>query len=193
MPLNENKTEGPAEVITFLGIEIDSINMELRLPQEKLSELLNLLKKWRGMKSCRKRDLQSIAGSLNHACMAVRAGRSFKRRLHDLIASVEKDDRRVRLNVEARADLDWWFQFGLGWNGRALMQKGLGEMQPDHKLVSDASGSWGCGRVEREMVPAELGDGCQRVEHNAQGDAANCDCSNSVGRTMGRLLGVGMV
>ncbi len=145
MPLDENKTEGPAEVITFLGIEIDSINMELRLTQEKLSELLNLLKKWRGMKSCRKRDLQSIAGSLNHACVAVRAGRSFKRRLHDLIASVEKDDRRVRLNVEARADLDWWFQFGLGWNGRALMQKGLGERQPDHELVSDASGSWGCG------------------------------------------------
>ncbi len=58
---------------------------------------------------------------------------------------MEKDDRRVRLNVEARADLDWWFQFGLGWNGRALMQKGLGERQPDHELVSDASGSWGCG------------------------------------------------
>ncbi len=33
MPLDEKKTEGPTEVITFLGIEIDSINMELRLPQ----------------------------------------------------------------------------------------------------------------------------------------------------------------
>ncbi len=195
MPLDENKTEGPAEVITFLGIEIDSINMELRLPQEKLSELLNLLKKWRGMKSCRKRDLQSIAGSLNHACVAVRAGRSFKRKLHDLIASEEKDDRRVRLNVEAREDLDWWFQFGLGWNGRALMQKGLGKMQPDHELVSDASGSWGCGAEWKGKWFQLLVDGtvCQRVEHNAQGDAVNCDCSNSVGRTMGRLLGVGMV
>ena len=91
MPLDKNKTEGPAEIITFLGIKIDSINMELRLPQEKLSELLNLLKKWRGMKICRKRDLQSIAGSLNHTSVSVRTGRSFKR----------------RLNVEARADLDW--------------------------------------------------------------------------------------
>ncbi len=27
-----NKEEGPSEVITFLGLEIDSINMEVRLP-----------------------------------------------------------------------------------------------------------------------------------------------------------------
>jgi len=25
------------------------------------------------------------------------------------------------LNVEARADLEWWFQFGLDWNGNAMM------------------------------------------------------------------------
>ncbi len=75
MPLDEKKTEGPTKVITFLGIEIDSINMELCLPHEKLSELLSVLTKWRGMKCCRKRDLQSIVGSLNHACIAVRAGR----------------------------------------------------------------------------------------------------------------------
>ncbi len=143
MPLDEKKTEGPTEVIKFLGIEIDSINMELRLPQEKLSELLSVLTKGRGMKCCRKKDLQSIVGSLNHACIAVRAGRSFKRRLQDLIATVVREDRRVRLNVEARADLEWWYQFGTGWNGTALMQEVPSD--PRYEVVSDASGSWGCG------------------------------------------------
>jgi len=56
MPLDKKKEEGPSEVITFLGIEIDTINMELRLPQDKLRELLGMLRKWRGMKSCKKRD-----------------------------------------------------------------------------------------------------------------------------------------
>ncbi len=33
MPLDPNKEEGPSEVITYLGLELDSINMEVRLPQ----------------------------------------------------------------------------------------------------------------------------------------------------------------
>ncbi len=39
MPLDPNKEEGPSTVLTFLGIEIDSVKLEVRLPQEKLSEL----------------------------------------------------------------------------------------------------------------------------------------------------------
>ncbi len=116
MPLDDAKEEGPAEVVTFLGIELDTNNMEIRLPREKLTELRTTVKRWRGMKSCRKRDLQSIVGSLNHACKAIRAireGRAFKRRLQDLIASVDKEDRRVRLNVEAR---------GGAWVGRLMGQ-----------------------------------------------------------------------
>ena len=83
MPLDESKEEGPSEVLTFLGLEIDTVNMEVRLPQEKLREMRSLLKRWRGMKSCRRRDLESLVGSLNHACRAVRPGRAFKRRLQD--------------------------------------------------------------------------------------------------------------
>jgi len=97
-----------------------------------------------GHEKLQKERLQSIVGSLNHACKAVRAGRSFKHRLQDLMATVERDDRRVRLNVEARADLEWWYQFGMGWNGTAMMQAGLWKTTPDFELVSDASGSWGC-------------------------------------------------
>ncbi len=88
------------------------------------------------MNNCKKRDLESIVGSLNHACKAVRAGRSFKRRLQDLMATVERDDRRVRLNVEARADLEWWYQFGIGWNSTSMIQAGLCETTPESELVS---------------------------------------------------------
>ena len=38
VPLAEEKTAGPSTVITFLGIELDSIKFEARLPQEKLSK-----------------------------------------------------------------------------------------------------------------------------------------------------------
>ena len=66
-PVEEQKSEGPATTVPFLGIEIDSIAMELRLPGDKLSQLKQTLRQWRGKKSCLKRDLLSIIGSLSHA------------------------------------------------------------------------------------------------------------------------------
>lgn len=42
----EEKTEGPATSLTFLGIELDSQRMQIRLPQEKLTNLLALLNWW---------------------------------------------------------------------------------------------------------------------------------------------------
>ena len=145
MPLDESKEEGPSEVLTFLGLEIDTVNMEVRLPQEKLREMRSLLKRWRGMKSCRRRDLESLVGSLNHACRAVRPGRAFKRRLQDLMTTMEREGRRGRLNVEARADIEWWHQFGLNWNGTALMRSVVTDEVPSEVMLSDASGNWGCG------------------------------------------------
>ncbi len=150
IPLDENKEEGPASVITFLGIEVDTVKLEVRLPQVKLRELRKILGEWRGRKVCRKRDLESIIGHLNHACNAIRAGRSFKKRLQELSAKVNRDDRQVRLNVEARTELEWWWQFGLRWNGTAMMCSVVATEQAQIVLVTDASGSWGCGTAWNE-------------------------------------------
>ena len=49
-PVEEEKSEGPATTIPFLGIEIDSIAMELRLPKDKLVQLQHVLSQWRGKK-----------------------------------------------------------------------------------------------------------------------------------------------
>ena len=75
-PIELDKCEGPATLISFLGLELDSEAQEVRLPREKLSQLLSLLHAWRGRKACRKRELLSRIGSLSHACKAVRPGRA---------------------------------------------------------------------------------------------------------------------
>lgn len=43
VPLAEDKTVLPTKVITFLGVEFDTENMVMRLPSEKLTELINLV------------------------------------------------------------------------------------------------------------------------------------------------------
>ena len=64
MPVEPEKDEGPATTISFLSLEVDSLALEVRLPQEKLMRLKTVLGSWRGRKACRKRELLSLIGSL---------------------------------------------------------------------------------------------------------------------------------
>ena len=45
--------------------------MELRLPQEKLGQLKVMIQDWKARKFCSKRELLSLIGRLQHACLKV--------------------------------------------------------------------------------------------------------------------------
>ena len=81
-PIAREKLEGPTTEITFLGIGINTDALVLRLPGRKLASLKAL---WKDRRSCRKVELQSLAGKLQHACKVVRPGRSFLRRVFQLL------------------------------------------------------------------------------------------------------------
>ena len=140
IPVEEEKSEGPATTITFLGIEIDTVAMETRLPQDKLDQLKEVLSIWRGKKVFRKRDLLSITGSTSHACKAVRSGRAFIRKLIDLSKTAKLPYHHIRLNRAARSDIEWWYRFADKWNGVSILRTHARE-HPHVTIVSDASGS----------------------------------------------------
>ena len=71
VPVAEDKTVEPTEILTFLGIEFDTLAMELRLPNEKLVELKNTLELFVQSKKVTLRQLQSLIGLLNFACQLV--------------------------------------------------------------------------------------------------------------------------
>ena len=108
-PVEPEKSIGPSTVIDFLGIELDTEVMEICLPADKQSRLIQSLNEWKGKKVCRKRELLSIIHSFSHACKVIRPGRSILRRLIDLSTKVSNLDYFVRLNQSARLDLEWWF------------------------------------------------------------------------------------
>ena len=64
VPLAPEKQEGPSTCITFLGIIIDTVHQELRLPQVKLDRLLGMIGEWGKRKSCKRTELESLTGSL---------------------------------------------------------------------------------------------------------------------------------
>ena len=149
VPLAMEKKEGPATCLEFLGIEIDTVALELRLPRDKLLRVKELVESWRGRKMCRLRELQSLVGSLQHACKVVRPGRSFVRRMHELLKRSDSTagmSAQVRLNRGFQADIEWWSAFLEEWNGVSMLCQ-VRAASPDVEFWIDASGSWGCGAV----------------------------------------------
>ena len=138
VPIADDKTVGPSTKITYLGIEIDTTSQCIRLPKEKYSALLVLLKDWQDRKKCKKRELLSLVGSLSFAAKVVKPGRIFLRRLIDLSASVHKLNHHISLNSEARSDIKWWLDFLPKWNGVSFFQENLTSAKSLH-LFTDAS------------------------------------------------------
>ena len=106
--VNWTKVVYPAQCLIFLGVEIDTVLCELRLSEDRVSELLSLLKGTSSKRKCTKLHLQRLLGKLNWAARVVRGGRTFLRRLITLANSVKRPYHRVYLNLDARADLMSW-------------------------------------------------------------------------------------
>ena len=145
-PISSRESRGPSTCLPFLGIEIDSVAQELRLPLEKLQWLRSLLFEWEKKTRCIKQEVQSLAGQLQHAAFMVRPGRSFLRRLYDLQPMVSKPHHHVRLSAGIRSELSWWRNYIGQWNGVTFLSACAPRL-PSSVLESDASGSWGSGAV----------------------------------------------
>lgn len=129
----------------LLLFEVDTATLELRLPERKILELKGLIGEWYKRKSCRKRELPSLAGKLQHACKVVKPGRSFLRRVFELLAGVSLDCHHVRLNASFHSDLRWREAFLEEWNGTSILVRLPVEGLRMVDLYSDASGGFGCG------------------------------------------------
>ena len=146
LPVAMDKLEGPWSRLTFLGFELDSSTLEIRLPQAKLREIPRLISTWVGRKSCSRKELESLVGQLGHASRVVAPGKTFMRQLFELLAGVRQAHHHIRLNAAFRSDLLWWATFLDTWNGVAMMQS-YSRSQPAHQVWTDASGHFGCGAV----------------------------------------------
>ena len=146
VPLAPEKQEGPTSVITFLGIIIDTERGELRLPDDKLHRLIVAVTTWEKRKTCTRRELESLIGTLQHACKVIPAGRAFLRRAISLLSVTKQQHHHIRLNSDFRSDMAWWRAFAPHWNGASLLiRPGCRQI----KVTSDASGRWGCGASYR--------------------------------------------
>ena len=147
VPLALEKVEGPSTTISFLGIQLDMVRMEIRLPEEKLSRIKETLSAWLQKKKATKREILSLVGLLQHATKVVRCGRTFVGRMYATAAKVKKLHFFARLNREFRSDLMWWHTFVQAWNGLSILRHPYPVSLPGNSILTDASGTWGCGAI----------------------------------------------
>ena len=117
IPIACDKTEGPATIITFLGIEFDTLNMIMRLPAEKILELKKKIIATMHAEKVTLKQLQSLIGLLNFACKVISPGRAFCRRLINATIGVDKSYFKIRVTKSIKADLNVWLQFLRSYNG----------------------------------------------------------------------------
>ena len=145
VPLAEEKTVFPSTVLTFLGLEIDTVALTVSVPAGKLSEIRLKTQAAVRSKKLTLRSLQSLIGSLSFICRAVAPGRAFLRRLIDLLSGCNKPWHKIRLSRGAKADLQMWLVFLEKFNGKAIISDQFWVQDSDIQLFTDASGGIGFG------------------------------------------------
>jgi len=169
LPVAVEKLEGPCPCLPFLGFELDSEAMVIRLPHSKLVELQHLIKSWESRRSCTRKDLKSLVGKLAHASQVVQPGRTFMRKTFELLAGMRSTHHHICLSKAFRSDLQWWATFLEVWNGVTMMQCGSQSSgQASHYVWTDASGHSVAERGGRLLVAGYSCSGSRRIRRSGR-------------------------
>ena len=111
----------PSTKLIFLGVELDSVCMTVKLPDEKVSEYSIVLAEFLQKARASKRQLQSVAGKLNFAAQVIRGGRCYLRRLITAIGYLKQAHHKAKINADIKADIAWWLNCMNSFNCRNIV------------------------------------------------------------------------
>ena len=151
IPIAPEKTCGPATTLSFAGIELDSVSFEARLPLDKTDKCLSLIANFLTRKKVTLKEIQSLTGMLNFACLVVVPGKAFLRRLIDLTVGAQSPCHYIRIHKEVKAVLRLCQSFLTGFNGRSFFLQDLWYSSDKLELFTDAAGSLDLGQFSAKI------------------------------------------
>ena len=141
LSFQDSKTVWPCTHIEFLGLELDSVSMEARLPVDKLTYLKELLAYWLTKHSASLVEVQELVGFLQFASQVIPQSRSCC--LIDFSSKFRSQFVQLHIPASTHHDLVWWKVFCDPWNGVQV----LSPVQPSVCIYTDASGRKGLGGI----------------------------------------------
>lgn len=148
-----HKKDTSGTTADFLGIELDSVLMQARLPPDKLARARNTAKHLLNQATVSHSELESAVGFLSFAAKIVIPGRAFLRRLFD---AIRRPVAIIRITSAMRADLQWWQTFLEHWDGLQLLRHVTSRRTV--YIWTDASGKCGLGGYILEDLTAPVQD-----------------------------------
>ena len=150
IPMAPEKTVGPSTVLSFAGIELDTVRSEAHLPHDKVMHCTSMLSDYLKCKKVTLWELQSLIGLLNFACSVVLPGRAFLRRLIDLTIGISRPQHFIKLTRSVKSDMRTWLAFLSNFNGSSFFLTRNWITNPSLQLYTDASGSFAYEAVFRD-------------------------------------------
>ena len=136
----EKKVTPPRQKFKYLGIMIDSVSMTVSIDEDKLHRVKSEVLKLLDVQSCKRVDLEEVAGLLAHCATVVKGGRTFARRIYNTLRDTVGEV--VLLDEIIQQDFLWWASFVTWFNGKA---KVLGAGYGDLYVYTDSSNyGFGC-------------------------------------------------
>ena len=119
LDISVKKLVQPTTKATCLGVEVNTENFTVAIPQEKVSDILDQCKLWAAKTQCTKNELQSLLESLLYISKCVKCSRTFLNRMLDTLRRHFGTD-SISLDIEFHRDLNWFKKFLKKFNGRAF-------------------------------------------------------------------------
>jgi hypothetical protein len=160
--INWDKVSLPAQIMTFFGIEINTMDRTLSLPPKKLDEVRQLLTSWAGKRKCTKKQLQVLIGKLNWCSKVVRGGHTFSRNLINMLTCIQKPFHYVRLTPGAKSDINWWIVGLSKFHGFASFNCDIPE--PSYTFATDACLIGGAGHFSSDWFYVSWAVDCPEVK-----------------------------
>ena len=133
----------PTQEIEFLGLLVNSKNLTLILPGEKLRKIRKRFKQLLEISDLSIRELSKFLGLLTFSIQAIFPAplhfRNLQRLKNQAMAAHQSHEAMISLDQAAREEVIWWRDHLQAWNGKALFQKPV-----DLLIETDASRrGWG--------------------------------------------------
>lgn len=118
---SKKKAHAPSTKMLFLGVEFDTVEMCMRVGEEKRCELKATVHKWFRRTVATKEELQSLQGQLMWVSKVVRFSRCFVTRVIAEQKSLKSQKQKKKLSNDLKKDLLWWKMFMDKFNGVELI------------------------------------------------------------------------
>ena len=141
----QEKTEGHSTCLVFLGYLLDTLKLQIQIPDDKIQQLLELIRIALSRKKLTLKELQSLTGSQQFCAKAMPSARAFIRRMYAAMSSVKKAHHRIRLTNGIKDDLRMWQMFLSTFNGVSYMLDVEWISSKNLQLYTDNAGGAGLG------------------------------------------------